>query len=531
MTRSSNKAKRLSVAELHDRHDVERAHTAHVAALALKLFDLTWRAMGLQRRYRRILEAAAMLHDVAFAGHPYDHAEAGARLVFREGIAGYSPAERAVICGVVLLHSVRYRDKLDGPFVRDAGDRDLILRLAAFLRIADGLDCEHIQNATLVSADTSRDSIVITVRCLGRDRVAAQADRKADLWREVFGRDVKFKVADASVPDGSALISGDDTVPEAVRRLMYVQYKNMRDAEERLVRGNPVEAIHDLRVAIRRLRALLRILGKELKLPITADLEDDLAAVSLELGPARDTEVWIELWEAVTRKGASGDRASAGYTVRLRGQRDRLMKAVCQTVRSRAYVRLCLRLSAFIRIELERAADRGGMEPLSRLARKQFDQAIRKIESRENASLDKPSETLHAYRKAVRRARYVAEFLSPALPPWGAKAARVFEKMATELGLIHDIDVGMDRLSREFPDCPAGRLDRMSTRRGKAVMRLKEVRRRCRRKRWYRNAKRRLAGERRARRMHLPSAALLSGDAVADIPGRTPEKRQPTRTR
>ncbi|MEI6809211.1 MAG: HD domain-containing protein, partial [bacterium] len=149
MTVSRRKHPLLSVSELHERHAVERAHTAHVVALALKLFDMTRAVMGLEREHRHILEAAAMLHDVAFSIHPEGHAEAGARLLLREGIAGYSAAERSVICAVILLHSVRYKDKIDGPLVRDAANRGLVLRLAAYLRIADGLDCEHIQNATL----------------------------------------------------------------------------------------------------------------------------------------------------------------------------------------------------------------------------------------------------------------------------------------------------------------------------------------------------------------------------------------------
>lgn len=498
MTASRRKRPLLSVQELHERHAVERAHTMHVVGLALKMFDLTRVAMGLDREHRRILEAAAMLHDVAFSIHPAGHADAGARLLLREGIAGFSATERAVICAVILLHSVRYKNKLDGPLVRDVGNRDLILKLAAYLRIADGLDCEHIQNATLLAVDTTRQAIVVSVKCCGRERVVVQAHRKADLWREVFDRDIIFVPVDASRLADSAIVSAGDAVPEAARRLMYVQYKTMRDAEERLVRCDPAGALHDLRVAIRRLRALLKLFGRYLNLQSSADLERDLGAVSLTLGPGRDLDVWIEQWESVARKAVFNGRAIGRYGASLRRQRLKLMVTVGQTVRSRAYIRLCLRLSAFIRTELERAADRNPMESLSRLARNQFDRAIQRIESREGASLNHSSEALHAYRKAVRRARYVAEFLSPVLSPWGRKAARVFEEMATELGLIRDIDSGVSRLAQEFPSCPDGCVLRLAARRDKAVSRFKEYRRSCRRKRWYRNAKRRLSGAERA---------------------------------
>ena len=497
MTRPPNMATRLSVAELHVRHYVEQAHTAQVTALALRLFDLTREITGLRLEHRRLLEGAAMLHDIAFSRHPDAHAEAGARLLLREGIAGFSAADRSLICAIVMLHSTRYRDKLDHPLVRAAGDKDLVLRLAACLRIADGLDAEHIQNVTLIAADTRRLTVVIKLRCGGRGRVLKVADRKADLWREVSGRDIRFVAVDGSASGDLSLVPSGSTVSEAMRRLMYAQYKNMRDAEEGLAGGETEGPVHDLRVAIRRLRALLRIFGRPLTLHAAGGLESDLAVFSRALGPARDLDVWIAQWKVVARKAGARGRASARYTASLLRRQARNAAAVRRMVRSPDYVRLCSRLGSFIRIDIERtAASAGGKVPsLSKLASQQFGRSIRRIERRAGAPLDNASEELHAYRKAVRRARYVAEFLAPVLPPWGTKAAKALDQMATSLGLIHDIDVGTNRLVREFPACPERCLSRLSVQRGEAVAHLKEARRRCRRKKWYQYASRRLAGE------------------------------------
>lgn len=490
---TTNRAKLLSVAELHVLHDVEQAHTAHVTALALKLFDITRKVSGFRREHRRLLEAAAMLHDIAFSLNPDGHAEAGARLLLREGIAGFSAADRALICAIVMLHSVRYRDKLDDPLVRSVGDKDLVLRLAACLRIADGLDTEHIQNATLIAADTRRRTVVITLRCGGRGRVLKVADRKADLWREVSGRDIRFVAVDGSVSGDLSPVHSGSTVPEAMRRLMYAQYKNMRDAEDGLASGETEGPVHDLRVAIRRLRALLRIFGRQFAPHSAGDLESDLATLSRALGPSRDLDVWIAQWKLVARKAGPRSRSAAMYTARLLRRQARNAAAVRRMVRSPDYVRLCSRLSSFIRIDIERtAASAGGkVQSLSKFASQQLGRSIRRLERRAGAPLDKASEELHAYRKAVRRARYVAEFFAPVLPAWGAKAAKALNQMATSLGLIHDLDVGTDRLTREFPACPEQCLKRLTVQRGIAADCLKAARRRCRRKKWYRAAVRR----------------------------------------
>lgn len=488
MTRHSRKSARLSVAELQARHRVEPAHTAHVTAIALRLFDLCGPLTGLCREHRRLLEAAAQLHDVAFARHPARHAEAGARILLREGIAGFSAAERAAIAGVVLLHSVRYREKLDDPLVRKAPERELVLRLAACLRVADGLDFEHLQNVSVEDVRRRGRGVTVVVRCRGRERSLVQADRKADLWREELGVDVRFQALEKGRgKDAAAVISAGDSVPEAARRLMSVQYKRMRDAADGFLRGDDAEALHDLRVALRRLRALLRIAGKAFGLRPASDFERELWDVSRALGKARDLEVWVKTWETAVE--GSADRADCvRYSARLARASAREQAAARRLAGSRAYARLCSRVSALIRTGLEGGAGAGAEANLSRFAREQLARALRRMERRESVDLDCPSDDLHAYRKAVRRARYLAEFFEPALEPWGRKAARALNKMTTKLGLIHDIDIGTALLAREFPECPERCLRRLAACREKAVKQLKALRRRSRHRRWRRQA-------------------------------------------
>ena len=85
--------------------------------------------------------------------------------------------------------------------------------------------------------------------------------------------------------------------------------------------GNDVEAVHDLRVATRRLRAVLSVLqpafpGKPLK-----RFEKNIADLTDHLGDARDTDVFIEFLD---KQIAEADVARAYEKVGLEAFRDSL---------------------------------------------------------------------------------------------------------------------------------------------------------------------------------------------------------------
>jgi len=68
--------------------------------------------------------------------------------------------------------------------------------------------------------------------------------------------------------------------------------------------GRSVEALHHLRVALRRLEVMLGAFGKAFSLDWFGDLRSRAKAISARLGPARDLDVFLEdLWPEATRDG------------------------------------------------------------------------------------------------------------------------------------------------------------------------------------------------------------------------------------
>jgi exopolyphosphatase/guanosine-5'-triphosphate,3'-diphosphate pyrophosphatase len=193
-------ALRAGMAELLGRFETEPTHTLHVAHLALALFaDLqSWHALGTDERL--VLEAAATLHDIGWSQTQPDgagHHKASARLIREHLWPGVPRRWVELIAQVARYHRKSLPRAEHEPYVAlDEADRRRVRRLAAILRIADGLDRRHLQ--TVTSVNLSRQGAIWQCIVAGRDGLEAEiagARRKADLLEAESGNAVRFTLA------------------------------------------------------------------------------------------------------------------------------------------------------------------------------------------------------------------------------------------------------------------------------------------------------------------------------------------------
>ena len=273
-------------------------------------------------------------------------------------------------------------------------------------------------------------------------------------------------------------IAASDSAAQAARKLLTAQYRVIRANEQKAMRGVDSESVHDIRVAVRRFRALLRIFRKPLAGTSAARLTREVAALRRSLAPARDLDVWVGLLESKTvARRLRSDRAYGSYVRGLNARHADRTSAVAARLRAAPYRRLCARIERFLDEELAgEPARAGAAQPLDRFARRQVVDAVRKVRKRRRTDLNVPSPELHRLRKACRTGRYVAEFFAPILPPTCGVLAAQLHRMATALGTIHDIDVGTSRSAREtLLRAPASLLPVLQGLRRQAVTRYRKI--------------------------------------------------------
>jgi len=134
--------RRRSVVHLGQAMDEDPEHSAHVATLALELFDGTRSRHGLGDDARELLEAAALLCNVGrFLSHAQHHKHSYYVIRSSDRLSGFTEHEVELIALVARYHrkSEPRRKHLEFDVLDDA-DQRLVRCLAGLLRVAIGLD-------------------------------------------------------------------------------------------------------------------------------------------------------------------------------------------------------------------------------------------------------------------------------------------------------------------------------------------------------------------------------------------------------
>lgn len=185
-----------SVMHLAENFRIEKEHSAHVTKLALNIFDGTGKLHKLGNTEREYLEAATILHEVGgFVSHSQHHRHSY-YIIRNSEMLGFTENEKEIIANVARYHR-KSHPKLKHPdFAKLSGDEQLVVRkLAAILRIADGLDRSHTSSITEIKIEQEENRIIfnITGNAENIELEIWGANSKKKLFEEVFGVEVIFK--------------------------------------------------------------------------------------------------------------------------------------------------------------------------------------------------------------------------------------------------------------------------------------------------------------------------------------------------
>jgi len=183
-----------SVLNLAHQYAVDRAHTEHVASLALGMFDKL-AALGLHEgdaRERELLWAACMLHDIGMSIDYDDHHKHSRYLILNGGLPGFTPVETAIIA-----QSARYHRKgmpSPGPMAPlfGPGDAERLDRCATLLRLAEDLERSRDQLVRSALLEESDGTVELRLVADGNSAVPSWAARReGELFERAFRRELR----------------------------------------------------------------------------------------------------------------------------------------------------------------------------------------------------------------------------------------------------------------------------------------------------------------------------------------------------
>jgi CHAD domain-containing protein len=258
-----------------------------------------------------------------------------------------------------------------------------------------------------------------------------------------------------------ARITAGMPAPRAVATILLALLDALEVNVDGVLRDTDTEFLHDLRVAVRRTRAAIKLIGDALGLP-DADY-DRFAAEFKWLGdqttPVRDLDVHLlDFCVTASRLRAAKEDDLVPFRAFLQGRRAREFRALTRCLRSRRFTELTTQWRAVlgeIATGSGRQRGRGRRAPVAeetltagQLAVERTTRALRKA-SRRGAAItpDSPPESLHDLRKRCKELRYVLEFFAP-LHDKAAYSAVIgdLKKLQDCLGDFQDSEVQIEEI-------------------------------------------------------------------------------------
>ena len=185
------------VRRIGEKYSFDAAHAEHVAFLACQLFDQLSQVHGLPERHRQHLRLAAMLHDIGqFVSYSRHHKHSH-YLLMNEEIPGLLPADQQLVAALARYHRKAEPCETHPEFAcLPPSSREVLPRLAALLRLADGLDRQHRQLVTGLRTRANGGDVEVLVESrLPVFLELSAAAKKSELFQKIFGRKINLQGA------------------------------------------------------------------------------------------------------------------------------------------------------------------------------------------------------------------------------------------------------------------------------------------------------------------------------------------------
>ena len=175
------------------RYLFDERHGVRVAEFSRSLFDQLADLHGLGDADRRILTAAAMVHEIGQFVSYRRHHRHSFYLISYADLPGLT-AREMLLTGLVARYHRRAapKESHDGFRNLTEDERERVRKLSAVLRVADAFDREHLQRVESLTARVNGDELVIEPDGDG-DMLLEQwaLAKKGQLFESVFGLDLR----------------------------------------------------------------------------------------------------------------------------------------------------------------------------------------------------------------------------------------------------------------------------------------------------------------------------------------------------
>lgn len=242
-------------------------------------------------------------------------------------------------------------------------------------------------------------------------------------------------------------IRRSDTVEIAARKILGFHLERMLAHEEGTRLGQDPEELHDMRVAIRRMRSALRLFGLYLTMPLLRECREQLGEAGSILGDVRDMDVALErahayLADLPAEAQHDLDPLLETWQARRRERRQHMN----DYLRSISYVGLVQALRSLVTTLGATGEPTGDAPVVKRIAPQHIYLGWEFVRAYDRVIDQAPLEIWHALRIDCKRLRYTLEAFQEILPAQVRAAIPKITALQDYLGDLRDAQLAVGRV-------------------------------------------------------------------------------------
>lgn len=345
--------------------------------------------------------------------------------------------------------SPREQDRL--AQIRDEGAPAEARRAQAILMTYDGRDA----GAIAATVQVSKNTVWRWRRAWQRDRLGIFSLPES----EAPGDDQPGAAGPAQTPEPIPGVTAprlplelretvgmepDDPLAEAGRKALLYHFERMLLHEPGARLGEDIEALHDMRVATRRMRSAFRLFKPAYTPKTTRPFRNELRAIAGSLGAVRDLDVALE--KARRYAGEHGGADLSPLLAQWEARRSEARDSLIIELESKRFARFVKHFERFLRTPGAGAApepepDSPAPHQVRHVAPTLIAAHVAQVRAYEPIAAGASIAALHALRIEFKRLRYTLEFFEEVLGPEARRVIKEIKRMQDHLGDLHDADV------------------------------------------------------------------------------------------